>query len=808
MKKLRFIALLMVVAMVLPMIFVPVSAADETAVSENDFSVGETIYAPDLTGSGNGVPDGWMAVPEGQIPWPNGGAAGGWAEYDANNSTENKPLKLSRFTYTQNGLKVNIGGGDFTLVFPGLKDSDGNEVVNYVYSATISFAPGTSKGSFGLVTGAQGDVGYKGGTYFIYYDERDTNSWARYYYGKEGGRTDYDKIARDSAEAVDYPADGKINISVYHCDNTNHYFVNGEYVYSRQDKEYYGGEPHNGIGLHFINTTVIVEEITVKKARTKSGVTDDLVLGAPTVRYCDTDGSTTSEKSDGLRFSVSVAKSSDTYKELFGKSNYDVSDENVKFGMLIIPEDKLGKGEKLSIDTPDVLDAVFTKISSQDEKSLNFTVSLLGIPENKQSSAFVVLPYLMVKEGDDFRYVYARNTATYSYARIANFFYENNEDEAIRARLDEIFANCADYQGANAKTLTFSLFADLHYYESVYMTSVADLEAILKRANDANVDFVMQAGDFCNDYTGSPEITNAYLKNSYNLPVYGVAGNHETENSNPISKVIPLLTNREVVWGTSDGKMSADSGVAYYHFDVDVDGDGKNDFRIVSCDTNYYYNKKEKVWKHYPAWYAGIPSSESAFSEKGNSLGADQLEWLEKVLMNAADEKLPCIVVTHASVAGNRGSSQSSDHAAVREIFAKANDKQMGTVLMAINGHHHTNHTEIIDGVLYFDMNTVRNGAWYSDGKAHYTNETFNYVAYNADGSVKSETEIKLAQLGSANKTWFFEDPMSAIVTVSSTGKVIIEGQETKWISGIAPGRGADGEEPLVNSGTFYTAEH
>ena len=176
--------------------------------------------------------------------------------------------------------------------------------------------------------------------------------------------------------------------------------------------------------------------------------------------------------------------------------------------------------------------------------------------------------------------------------------------------------------------------------------------------------------------------------------------------------------------------------------------------------------------------------------------------------MNAADEKLPCIVMTHASVAGNRGSSQSSDHAAVREIFKKVNDKQTGTVLMAINGHHHSNHTNMIDGILYFDMNTVRNGAWYSDGKAHYTNQTFDYISYNADGSVKSQSKIKLSQLGSANKTWFFEDPLSAIVTVSSTGKVIIEGQETNWIGNIAPGRGADGEEPLVNSGTFYTAEH
>ena len=163
--------------------------------------------------------------------------------------------------------------------------------------------------------------------------------------------------------------------------------------------------------------------------------------------------------------------------------------------------------------------------------------------------------------------------------------------------------------------------------------------------------------------------------------------------------------------------------------------------------------------------------------------------------------------MTHASVAGNRGSSQSSDHAAVREIYAKVNGIRKGTVLMSINGHHHSNHIDKIDGVLYFDVNTVRNGAWYSNGQAHYNDEhTFDHVTYDKDGNIISSEKKKLSELVHGAKTWFFEEPLSAIVKVYSSGRIVIEGTETNWMYGIDPGRGADGEEPKISSGTFDIA--
>ena len=68
------------------------------------------------------------------------------------------------------------------------------------------------------------------------------------------------------------------------------------------------------------------------------------------------------------------------------------------------------------------------------------------------------------------------------------------------------------------KQIKFALFSDFHYNEGRYISSVADLEAILKRANDAGVDFVLQAGDFCNNFPTSPEIFKTFLENEYGRP--------------------------------------------------------------------------------------------------------------------------------------------------------------------------------------------------------------------------------------------------------------------------------------------------
>ena len=806
MKAVRILALALALLMLSSAILIPATAKTETAelekfaeeeiapvdsnISEESFVVGETVYQPTLTGSGAGVPEGWKAIPEKLVPWLNGGAGGGWASLDTNNATTNKEINASKLNYTKNGLRIDIGGGDFALLMPTLKDSNNNEVDNYVYTVKAAFASVTVKGSFGLVTGTRGsEVNFIGATNSVFFGPSHTDSW-RYYHFGTSGRIDDKCISDTDPLALANPGASDFELKVYHCDGMNYFFVNGAFVNAFADKDYYNGATLSGVGLYFCSTSVLFKEITVQKATNKVQTSDAIKLTDATVRYCDKDGYVTGAAADGLRFTATVDKTSDTYKS--------VANKDVTLGMLLIPEDMIPANGVITADTPGVVSVDATKIDKETDKEISFNVSLLGIPAEKQDRVYVARAYMKVKSGNDFTYVYSKTKMSRSYSSVANTLYAATENAAIKSRLDSIFSASGNYKGADIKTLTFSIFADFHYYKGSYMSSVADLESIMDRANGAGAKFVLNAGDFCNNYPKSPEIINAYLDNKYDLPVYGVMGNHDLENGGVMSNVTPALTNAEVVWGTKNGKVG-NGDVAYYYYEVDG-------FRIIALDTNHYYSTKDSTWKHYPSWYAGIPGNDTGTN--GNALGPTQLSWLEDVIMDAAEKDIPCIILAHASLAGNRGSSQCSDYAAVQEIFRKANNKNTGTVLMALNGHHHSNHTDYVDGVLYFDVNTVRNGAWYSDGADHYTNETFEYVEYDSNGKATSTTTKKLSSLGSAAKTWFFDTPMDAIVTVSSDGKIIIEGEEGGWIGNVAPGRGADGEEPLINSGIFNTAQH
>ena len=696
--NLKLIAIFLCLIMVIPT-FPIVSAADDVP----EFIEGETIYHPVLTGSGNGVPDGWLAVPETQVPWYNGGTGGAWTNPDPNN-TQNKKIDVSKFKYTSQGLVATIGQCDFSVVFPALVDKDGSPVTDYVYSITVSGYGSNASGSLGPITDAQGGVDYKGGTYLMVYGA-GKGSYRHYVYSGRARTNDVTVSASDS-NIITFTSNKSLTLKVYHCNGINYYFANDKFLYSKVGINGYGGSALNGIGMSFCGVAgLTIQDITVKKATAKGLSSSIAPLGA-SIRYCDTDGQTTSDTSDGLRFKASVDKTSEFYQHLVPEGTYNPSNEKVKFGMLIIPSDLIGSADELKIDTPNVSDTVITKLYSQDDKTIAFNVCLFGIPEQHRARSFTARVYVKELTDNGWEYTYSTETVTRSYVGVANLFYEDINDVNIRSRIDSLFRNCESYEGKNAKHLTFCLLSDFHYKQGMYMSSIEDIKTILDRAHEADVDFIMHAGDFCNDYKGSPELTDAYLNNTYGLTALGVIGNHEMETQGNNMKVVTaLLNNREVVWGTSDGKIG-DGSVGYFYYEI-------NGFRIVCVDTNYSYNTKTKSWEH------NAPATSGASSENTSpgSLGPTQLKWLERTLMDAAVKDIPCIVVSHYSFSGVWSSSP--DATAVQSIFKKANNTRVGTVLMAINGHLHTNRAQIVDDVLYFDMNATRNVVWRSEKVEH-----------------------------------------------------------------------------------------
>lgn len=323
--------------------------------------------------------------------------------------------------------------------------------------------------------------------------------------------------------------------------------------------------------------------------------------------------------------------------------------------------------------------------------------------------------------------------------------------------------------------LKFAVLADYHYKKGMYIPPVSSLEAILRRAADADVDFVIHMGDFSNDYAGSPEVVNLYINNPYNLPVYGVYGNHELESGNKMSFVGANLCNRPV------SKPEGDR-IGYWHTDIAA-------FRLIGLDTNYSL-RPDGTWERNLDG-SHCPARENT---QWNSLGPDQLDWLRATVADAAEQGKKVLVFSHASLSDRW--SPIPDAAQARDILRAC----PGTVLLAANGHLHTDHFAIIDNIAYWDVNVVHNGGWKPHPDFHYAEDmTYSFRNYDADGNpVGDPQSLPLNTMKQAKNTWFFRDPLSAIVTVTEDGAIKIEGSRTSWVYDMEPDWTASGMIPLI----------
>lgn len=672
-------------------------------------------------------------------------------------------------------------------------------VKNYIYETEFTVID--DGGSVGIVTQSFGDPGsMTGGTQLVIYGQDAlVGATEKSTFDVKG----YGSVAATAEdiplpEGVSYLKEGvTFKFTVICLEGHNYYFVNDKYIGSVQlslTNENYGYER---VGLYSCNARYTVNSIKVANIYTSpddipgdtSISVDSLSLG-----YADLLGNSEDWGAASLSFDMSLDKFDKIYTDnIIG--NYSANGE-IEVGFVAYFAGDAAE-YKPTISTDGAIEFIFDKFT-QDDAKVYFEFKLVGL-------GFRVDKYInirpFVKIGDNYRYA---STVIFCAANEANKLYGAvDTTEEIKGRLDKVFAQSEVFLGSNAKTITFTAFSDFHYQEGLYMSSLADMNAILDRAKAADSSFVLSSGDFCNDFIGSPELTNLWINNSQGLTVYNIYGNHELESSgNSMAYVTSKLTNDAgVVWGTADGKIG-DGSIGYYY----VDRDG---FRIVNTDTNYSYNAIAGDWQHNLANSYGAPNGNT----EENSLGSVQLAWLEKVLTDAAYKGIPCIVNSHDSFAGQFGST-SPDAVAVRNIYAKVNAIRKGTVLMSINGHMHTNHQAIVDGVFYLDLNTVRNAAWYPQASDHYADEhVFEKITYDTDGNVISiDKNSKLADLGMGHATWFSADPLCAVITVDQFGNVKIDGIESNWIYGIDPNTHhdanttlttKDGEEPRIASGEW-----
>lgn len=337
------------------------------------------------------------------------------------------------------------------------------------------------------------------------------------------------------------------------------------------------------------------------------------------------------------------------------------------------------------------------------------------------------------------------------------------------------------------KSIKFAVFADFHYKKGMYASTVSDLEEILANSSKNKVDFVLSLGDFCNDYKGSPEVVDALLNNPYNLPVYGIYGNHELESlGNTMQVVTPLITNQTPTFGTIDGQIG-DGSIAYYYFDY-------NGFRFICLDTNYSYNPTLNAWEHNKEASWGSPEGNVHF----NALGPVQFSFLSSVLTDAGERGLKCIVVTHADLFDDK-TNNVYEAKAVRELFSKINKRYKNTVLMSINGHRHLDNFMVLDGIAYFDVNAVKNGFWKHSNDFHYQSSNgFTFADYDHLGKETFKKFLSYNELSQGKNTWFFVNPLYAIVTLNVDGDLTIKGTSTKWADDVTPQTDLEGVKPCI----------
>ena len=650
---------------------------------------------------------------------------------------------------TADGVKLTSDKGATALMLPSQKTR------NLIFTAKFS---GIGQGgSFGLVTSVASPLsGSRGGSFFTVSADLSTASVYNKTVNLESDLRKY-----NLSDIKELNLGDSVELSIYNFDGFGYCYING--VYFTHIELFPGGSETVFCGIYTEGNS----SVTVESVKTEYLIEKGVCrwLKAPSAEFITKTAPAISIKTDFSK------------NNIFAKTKPDAT-----IGILVAPSGE--EPADLKIDSKELIKLPELKT---ENGSATVTVSTsLPLTKENISSYYTLRSYAT----DGEKYYYGESVV-YTPAPEASAVYLklSSKDKAV---YDTLFEGIKGYVGKYEKTITFALFSDFHYKAGMYSTSVADMQAILDRAHKAGASFILSGGDFCNDFKGSPELMNAFLKNNYNLPAYNVYGNHELEAGNSMDFVTPLLTNdKNVVWGTEDGKIG-DGSIAYYYADRD-------DFRIVCIDTNYSFNPNTQEWEHNYTGSYGPPTGNT----KGNSLGPVQLQWLEEVLTDAAYKGKSCIVIGHDSFSG-KFRSISPDAARVREIYSTVNGIREGTVLISINGHIHTDNMAVVGNVLYIDMNTTRNGVWRGTGTEHYGAEhTYDYVEYDEQGNAITSYKRSLNELTMGKNTWFFEDPLSAIVKVSQYGTISVEGMKSRWIYGINPADAKNDEVPKVTSGKW-----
>ena len=225
-----------------------------------------------------------------------------------------------------------------------------------------------------------------------------------------------------------------------------------------------------------------------------------------------------------------------------------------------------------------------------------------------------------------------------------------------------------------SKTVKFGVFADLHI--PLIPDTVERLTAFLEDCRNEDVDFIVQLGDFaypedpvsplCKDYSPNEKVIPMF--NNFEKPSFHVIGNHDCDTANK-EEILAF-------WGQKHKP--------YYSFDM-------NGYHFAVLDCNYLKIDGEYISYDHANYFAlnkGPVSRLPYIPDK-------QIAWLKEDLDNTP---YPTILFSHQRLCHDLKNA-----ADLKKVIDNAPNK----VLMSVNGHEHMDEAEKIDGVWYYNVNSI-----------------------------------------------------------------------------------------------------
>lgn len=295
-------------------------------------------------------------------------------------------------------------------------------------------------------------------------------------------------------------------------------------------------------------------------------------------------------------------------------------------------------------------------------------------------------------------------------------------------------------------TVTFGLFSDLHL--DIMHDGTQRLDAFMRAVRAADVDFIVQLGDFCypEDTTHcecSEDNMPINLKNAMRVPAdvpklellrrfnnfakphYHVLGNHEFDFCSKAAAMRLYKMERP-----------------YYSF-------CSGEWKFVVLDANHFKNAQGKMMDYFYGNY--FDSCDLPYIDR------EQMEWLEQELL---EDARPTVIFSHQPLNACPRGVRNADE--LTALFRRANSREH-IVHLCMNGHTHLDALVRSGGVYYYTVNSMSN-CWVGP---QYERERFSQKIERAFPNLRY--------------TLPYEKPLFIIVTLDETG-VRIEGRPGVFI--------------------------